>query len=346
MLYIQCLFVGLFLALDCSARILERSGKRLKSRFNFGKVEPDLSSTESQLNQLEGTIRSWPQASQAVAGVPINQTGFTLSGLIGSNSSSGAFSNSSSGIDSVNSVGFENSTSGSSSVDNLTQQLASLENQSNNNIAQISGGVANNEILIDLVRVNMSRLTTEVRRNITRLKSAIDELGASSVTGHDSNFRSIAGQTEDLQAQINQIQTTLSSIPQVDDRINSLGGGVQALESRVSALENYASNSSKALAQSDESTSSSTSGDSSGSILSSWSGRASLLGLGLAIIALSLSIVTFLRLPPKPASEEPAPPEGEEQVLLEAGEGQEGEEVVEGEGEEVDQTEQGQEQEQ
>lgn len=305
--------IFLFIHAMSSVRVQDRSSLLSKSRLNVGRVIPDLSTTESQLDQLEGTLSNWSPAKTGIASLPqdvagkaSNSSESSLQPSIPADTTSKAPTNS------------VNSETTLPAVDDLSQKLANIENQSNNNIAQITGGVASNGILIDLIRVNVSRLATEVRRNITRLQTALDELGTSSASGQDSSFRSIAGQTGDLQGQVNQIQSTLSEFPQVSDRINNLGNTVQNLQSRISSLEYSASNpTSNALAQSDQSKSSSEVDDSSGigSLVFSWSGRVALLGLALGLIALSLSIVTFLKIPQKTVSEQPV----EEQVLLEAG---------------------------
>lgn len=306
--------IFLFIHAVSSVRVHDRSSGLSKSRLNVGRVIPDLSSTESQLDQLEGTLSNWSPAKAEIDSIHPDAAGKASNSPETSSGPNLIPAVTTSKV-STNSV---NSETTLPAVDDLSQKLANIENQSNNNIAQVTGGVASNGILIDLIRVNVSRLATEVRRNITRLQTALDELGTSSASGQDSSFRSIAGQTGDLQGQVNQIQSTLSEFPQVSDRINNLGNTVQNLQSRISSLEYSASNPpANVLAQADQSKSSSQVDDSSGigSLVFSWSGRAALLGLALGLIALSLSILTFLRIPQKQVSEQPV----EEQVLLEAG---------------------------
>lgn len=284
--WLICVFASFVLA---ESRLHRHFGElRGKARLLSDKLVPNPSSTTARLNSVENSIVQWSDA-----GVSNHS----------SNVSSSAYQTNIDGVP-------------TGTVTDLDQALKQIENQSNAGIDSLTGTLAMSSMTVDLMRLNMTRLERRVNQDIARIDRILNELGDVSTNG-------VSGQLRNVQTQIDQFKTQLNSVMgeagpnQFIGRINQLSDSVTAVSDRLSALEKKGNG-----PQSAESQGAANSMAASASfqfVLESWTGRIALGGAVFGIVALVLSIIALTRLPPKPAAAEEKP---EEQVLMDAGEGE------------------------
>ena len=289
------------------------------------KLVPNPAGTTAQLDQVEQSIRTWPDGGLAVTGQAVVPTIAPVT----------AGSSGSSGSDSVH-------------IDSLDATLQQIQNQANADQAAQAGSNSMNSMVIDLIRLNVSRLERDVKANISRIQSIINDVGEAASNGVGATIQGFRDDIDAIRAQLNMGPSASSGgASDTSTRIANLGATVAAIDQRIAALERRTTgDSSDQHAQSAEALNADPSLVGTLSLqfaMKSWAGRFGILGTALGAVALGIAIYLLTQMPTKPKSDEPeeAAGEGEEQVLLEAGEG--GEEVTEEQAAEGDYT-QGQEQ--
>jgi hypothetical protein len=297
----------LHFALFSEARIHKRFSERHGlSNLEGMKLIPNPSDTSAKLDQVEQSVENWSASRQ---GGTVVIAGVSSTGEV---SPSGASTLSNSTSNPEASIGI---------VTDLQQALKDIQGQSNSGIAQLSGSSAMNSMAIELLKNNMTRFQQQVQSNFSRIDGLVNELGDMATTEGIQNLRSTIAQ---IQSQVSVAAAGASgqgTLQQSSQRISDLGTAVKGIDQRVTALENRVSGNAPhaAGAQSAEAVDSTlTTALSLAFLYQSWTGRVALLGAILGIAALALSIVTFTRLP----KTSPEQTEGEEQVLMEAGDGE------------------------
>ena len=315
-------------------RFSERHGL---SKLGTDRLVPNPADTSPRLDQVEASVNDWSPSrlggvltiAGVTSGEPINAT-YTATNISSNPEAS---------------IGV---------VGNLDQALKDIVSQSNSGIAQVSGSLAMNSMAVDLLRLNVSKFEDEVKKNISRIDSILNELGDATSNGLISDLQTLRSRIEQIQSQLNGVSASGSGsgiIKGFTDRISSLGTAVTSLGDRLASLERRTTvDTSSSSSSSSQPLSSDTQLDKSVGavaslqfVLQSWSGRIALGGAACGLVALILASIAMARIPGKP-SEAPAPEAAEEeQVLMEAGEGdnaeQQGEEVYyEGEEQVVEQT--------
>ena len=294
----------LALAHPTNAR-LYRKQHQTRDPLNLVSTVPSPSGTVPRLDQVEQTIREWPEG--------------RIGGAVGSSvPSRGTFAGSTDTISSSTSDSIKDM-----KIDNLDASLKELENQSNSEIAKLSGSVEGTKYILDVIRVNMTRYGREVSKNMTRLENLINDLGYEASKSAASGGSSLRSDVEAIQSQLKDLTSGSGLGGEYNTRISDLGTALSAVDKRVAALERRAT--AEASAQSAEADGAAQSAAASTSfqfVLESWTGRVGLIATGLSIAALSLAIYLMNQIPKKPvdATAEEAKA-GEEEVLLEAGEG-------------------------
>lgn len=297
----------LALAYPNNAR-LYRKQHQTRDPLNLVSTVPNPSGTVPRLDQVEQAIREWPEGRIGGAlGSSVPPAG-TFAGSTDTSSSSTS--------DSIKDM----------KIDNLDASLKELENQSNSDLAKLSGSVEGTKYVLDVIRVNMTRFGREVSKNMTRLESLINDLGYEASKSAARGGNSLRSDVEAIQSQLKDLTSGSGLGGEYNTRISDLGTALSAVDKRVAALERRAT--AEASAQSAEADGAAQSAAASASfqfVLESWTGRVGLIATGLSIAALSLAIYLMTQMPKKPldATAEEAKA-GEEQVLLEAGEGGEG----------------------
>ena len=301
-------------------RFSERHGL---SKLGTDRLVPNPADTSPRLDQVEASVNDW--APSRTGGV------LTIAGVTSGepiNATHTATNISSNPEQSIGVVG------------NLDQALKDIVSQSNSGIAQVSGSLAMNSMAVDLLRLNISKFEDEVKKNISRIDSVLNELGEATSNGLLSDLQTLRSRVSQIQSQLNGVSASGSGsgiIQGFTDRISSLGTAVTSLGDRLAALERRttvdasSSSSPQALSSDTQLDKSVGAVASLQFVLQSWSGRIALGGAACGLVALILASIAMSRIPGKPS--ETAAPEAaeEEQVLMEAGEGenaeQQGEEV-------------------
>ena len=294
--------IHLFLLVTFATSAHHRKNVALVSRHRQAntiesKVVPTPEATLTNLNNLETKIRQWPE------------------GGIGGSSPSTS--------------GADGSVTGAAVAD-LDANLRELSNWSNDGMAKLMGATSSQEVSLGVLRSQFDQFRNETRRSLTRIKDALQSIGAEAADGSTQSANSLQTKLKTIQTQLDNLSSTSKNVSGFGSQLTTAQQAIVQMNLRVSALEDYTgiNMASSAEALSSESSSSLDSAYLGFDFLiQSWTGRFAILGVGLGFIALILGIVALVMLPKKPA----AVPKGEEQVLLEAGgedpnamEGQEG----------------------
>jgi hypothetical protein len=288
------------LLFDSEARIHKRFSERHGlSRLGSERLVPNPSETSAKLDQVEQSINNW-DPSRGAPDVSIAGVSATTKINVTTTAGSPAPPETPLGV-----------------VTDLQQALKEIQGQSNTGIAQLSGTTAMNTMVIDVLRSDVKKFEQQVQKNFSRIDGLLNELGDLASSG---GVGSLIDSVNQIQSQLSVVAAggSIATVVQgFTQRIGDLGSAVTGLDQRVAGLEKG----SAANAQSAESADSTLSAATSISFLTtSWTGRVALGGAAFGLVALILSIVAITSLPKKP--EPAADPATEEQVLMEAGEGQ------------------------
>lgn len=280
-------------------RFSERHGL---NRLGGGRLVPNPSDTSSRLDSVENSVNTW---SPSHLGGAISIAGVT-SGVQVNTSLTGSPSTS--------------TDSQFGTVTDLNQALKEIEGQSNSGIAQLSGSMATNSLVVELIRSNVSKLDMAVRSNISRIDAALNRIGEQAINGGASQMQTMQSQVDQMRSQLNGIAAAAGGSGVVQgftQRISDLGTAVSGIDQRVAAIERR---STPAGAQSAEAAGNDPLSTAAGIpfIYQSWTGRVAIAGVLFGLVGMALSIMAITRLPKADAASAPA----DEQVLMEAGEGE------------------------
>ena len=311
-MFILALLCTIFVSVSSEMRLLRRIRGHPRHRFHLGIDDvTDPAGTIPSLNNLTASVGTWQTENGFNA-----TTSRTYGSISGGN-----------GVD-----------NGGVAVDTIVSQMGELQNQANDGFSNLAGSISSNNMMLDLVRLNLTRLERATKANITRIYGILQDLGDTSSSA--STAGTIRTQITDIQTQINDLQTAAKAADiegDVSTRIADLGSSVEAVESRVTALEQQVSQNLLKLSETTATTTTTPYDATSISALyETWTGRLAMLAFTIGAAALIMSILTMQRLPPKDdqgeevlletEAIEEAPVEEEEQYEEEAGEA---EEVVE-----------------
>jgi len=254
-----------------------------QAQASTNKIVPTPDATLTNLNNLETKIRQWPE------------------GGIGGTTTS---------TDSVGS-------STASAVDSLNANLRELTTWSNDGMAKLMGSTSSQEVSLGVLRAQFDQFRNDTTRSLTRIKDALQNLGAEAADGSAQSANSLQTRLKTIQTQLDKLSSASNNASSFSLQLSTAQQAIVAMNDRVSAMEDY-TGINRVTAAGAQSAESSSSFDSEylgfDFMIQSWTGRFAIIGVGLGLIALILAIVALVMLPKKPAV-----PKGEEQVLLEAG---------------------------
>ena len=274
------------------------SDARLRKRFLSHKpialtahgTVPDPNGTLDNLNELESSIRNWSEEQQVAV------TTATPGSIAATTPAPGSVS-----ID-------------GSPIDNLDARLAEIATQSNDDFSKMSNSMETNGMMVDLIRLNVSRLERDVKRNISRIDALLQDLGDFSTNGSSDAAKTTKEQVTALQTDVNNLKANSTTSSDTNVRLDELGQTVSSVDARVASMERRSTES--FASQPAGSTTEGSESDSITAVIDTWTGRIALGALVVGLGALVLSILTFTKLPKQTLVE--APKAEDEEVLLEA----------------------------
>ncbi len=279
MISMKLALLGLAVASGLGSYLPVRRIHRHRLVATHEKLVPDPDATRPRLNQVENIISQWNSTLPSPSPLPPDP-----------------------------------SLPHSNPIGELGASIEDIQNQSNQDMAQLSATLSSNALLVDAIRANVSQIADETRRNISRINSLIGDISDYSTSTLAGNAETIQAQLKNLQAEVDMLAGNNSASASIPSQILEIDNAIASLEQRVGTLETKESLSSQVLA-------SDTSGavDNNGLdfILYSWTGRIALVGTLVGVLALILASVALHKLPK--SAEVPDTCNDDEQVLLEAG---------------------------
>lgn len=250
-----------------------------QSQKSSSEVVPTPSATLPNLNNLETTIRKWPEGG---IGGTIESTG-----------------------------------EGGSAVAELNANLRELSNWSNDGMAKLMGATGSQEVSISVLRSQFDQFRNETRRSLSRITDALQSIGADTAEGSTQSANSIQSRLKTMQSQLDALSTNSKGVSSFNSQLTTAQEAIVRMNERIVAIEDFTGITAAAAAggvQSAESSSYDAAYLSFDFLIKSWTGRFAILGVALGLIGLILGIVALVMIPKKPTV-----PKGDEQVLLEAG---------------------------
>ena len=292
----KSILISLVVTLICDARLFKRTILRARPELSLSQDIPNPAGTVENLDAFANNVAQFGDE----ASLNLNIGNYTDAAVASSSASS------STGLGSA----------GSTSTDTLDAQVQELINQSNDGLAQTAAAMQVNDMTLDLLRLNVSKLERDVKLNMTRINGLIQDLGDLSTNGIVASATSIKKQVVDLRTDVDILKSKENSFADngvdVSNRIDLLGKSVASIDARVTAVERanpVALSSGMSMSSSSSNT---TEYDSTSleAVLESWTGRIALAAFLLGSIALVLASMAFSRLPKTAAA-------ANEEVLLE-----------------------------
>jgi hypothetical protein len=250
-----------------------------QSQKSSSEVVPSPNATLPNLNNLETTIRKWPEGG---IGGTIDSTG-----------------------------------EGGSAVSELNANLRELSNWSNDGMAKLMGASGSQEVSISVLRSQFDQFRNETRRSLSRITDALQSIGADTAEGSTQSANGIQSRLKTMQSQLDALSSNSKSVSSFNSQLTTAQEAIVRMNERVVAIEDFTGITAAAAAggvQSAESSSYDAAYLSFDFLIKSWTGRFAMLGVALGLIGLILGIVALVMIPKKPTV-----PKGDEQVLLEAG---------------------------
>jgi hypothetical protein len=203
-----------------------------------------------------------------------------------------------------------------SATADLGATVHEIQNQSTQDMAGLSARLLAHGMTIDELRSDLTALSNETVRNISRINSLLADISDYAASAKSSATETIKSQLTNLQTQVNVLAGNSSSTQSVPSQLNEMGHSISDLEERVSALEGTDYAQTQLLAGESNST---TTVDYYGVdfLISSITGKVAIGGVALGLIALILASLALSKIPK--ASPGVERKEDDEQVLLEAG---------------------------
>jgi hypothetical protein len=235
-----------------------------QSQQASSEVVPTPSATLPKLDNLETTIRKWPE------------------GGIGGN--------------------IETPAGGGSAVSELNANLRELSNWSNDGMAKLMGASGSQEVSISVLRSQFDQFRNDTRRSLSRITDALQNMGADTAEGASQSANSVQGKLKTIETQLDTLTSTSKSVSSLNSQLTTAQEAIVRMNERVVAIEDFTGITAAASGvQSAESSAFDPAYLGFDFLIKSWTGRFAMLGVALGLIGLILGVVALVMIPKKPA---------------------------------------------